>query len=43
LDDANQEESTRAIRETTTLLSRADEWITSLVPIRDGLIVAIRR
>lgn len=43
LDEANQEESTQSIRQTTELLARADEWITTLVPIRDGLIVAVKR
>jgi predicted O-methyltransferase YrrM len=42
-DETNQEESTRAIRETTGLLTGADQWISSLVPIRDGLIVALKR
>jgi predicted O-methyltransferase YrrM len=42
-DESNQEESTRAIREATGLLTNSGEWITSLVPIRDGLIVAIKR
>ncbi|MDT8304484.1 MAG: O-methyltransferase [Anaerolineae bacterium] len=43
LDEADTGEATEAIRETANLLATSDEWITSLVPIRDGLSVAIRR
>jgi predicted O-methyltransferase YrrM len=35
--------STSGIRETTKILSDSSQWITTLAPIRDGLIVAIRK
>jgi caffeoyl-CoA O-methyltransferase len=43
LDASNREPATEAIRETTRLLVQNDYWISSLVPIRDGLIVAYKR
>lgn len=43
LDASNREPSTAAIRQTTDMLTKSDEWIASLVPIRDGLIVAYKR
>lgn len=43
LDASNREPATEAIRETTSLLVQNDHWISSLVPIRDGLIVAYKR
>jgi caffeoyl-CoA O-methyltransferase len=33
---------TLAIRETTRLLTTGREWVTTMVPIRDGLMVAMR-
>lgn len=42
-DDENQEESTQAIREATTHIVNSDRWLGSLVPIRDGLLVAYLR
>lgn len=42
LDATDTEASTEAIRETTKHLTTSDEWTTSLVPIRDGLSVAVR-
>lgn len=33
---------TLAIRETTRLLTTGREWVTTMVPIRDGLIIAMR-
>ncbi len=35
--------ATRGVRELTQTLARDPAWITSLVPIRDGLLVAMRR
>lgn len=43
LDESNQDEATRAIRELTRRLVHSDRWVASLVPIRDGLTVAYRR
>ena len=43
LDDGNRESSTEAIRETTQRLTNSSDWVTSIVPIRDGLLVAYRR
>ena len=38
-DDASR--STSGVREFTTLITTSDRWISSLVPIRDGLMVAL--
>ncbi len=35
--------STKGVREVTELLTSGDDWIASLVPIRDGLIVAMKK
>jgi predicted O-methyltransferase YrrM len=42
-DPDDQTENTRGIREVTRLLTTSDEWISSLFPLRDGLIVAMKR
>lgn len=42
-DDNDHSESTSAIRETTRLLKEDAGWITTLAPIRDGLIVAYKK
>jgi predicted O-methyltransferase YrrM len=42
LDDRDQAESTTAIRELTRLLVSDDNWITTIVPIRDGLLLAYK-
>lgn len=42
-DERDQSPATTGIREFTRLIAGDDGWITSLVPIRDGLIVACRR
>ncbi|HSM55339.1 MAG TPA: O-methyltransferase [Candidatus Sulfomarinibacteraceae bacterium] len=39
-DESNEEESTQAIRETTRYIVNSDRWLGSVVPIRDGLLVA---
>ena len=41
-DDANQTATTRGVRELTRRLTAAPKWITSLLPVRDGLLVALR-
>lgn len=43
LDDEQRDESTQAIRETTRRIVNSDRWVGSLVPIRDGLLVAYLR
>lgn len=42
-DPDNDDASTEAIRETTYKLTSSPNWIVSLVPIRDGLLVAYRQ
>ena len=42
-DSREQDSSTQAIRETTHMLTNSPHWIASLIPIRDGLIVAFRQ
>jgi len=42
-DRADRSEATRGVRELTRRLAGDPNWITSLVPIRDGLLVAMRR
>lgn len=41
-DTADQAPATRGVRELTRRLTSEPGWITSLVPIRDGLLVALR-
>lgn len=41
-DESDRSDATRGVREFTRLITASDAWITSLVPIRDGLIVAMR-
>lgn len=42
-DPDNRDSSTEAIRETTRKLTSNPNWVVSLVPIRDGLLVAYRQ
>ena len=42
-DDSEQDASTKAIRETTRRLTNNQKWLASIVPIRDGLLVAFRQ
>ena len=42
LDPRDRERSTEAIRSMTRLLTTSPDWIASLVPIRDGLMVAYK-
>ena len=42
-DDSDRSAHTEGVREMTRLLTTSDRWAASLVPIRDGLIVARRR
>ena len=39
----DQDESTQGVREITQLLFESTEWIATLLPIRDGLIVAYKQ
>jgi len=41
-DDSDTSEPTQAIREFTRLVTRSPDWSATVVPIRDGLLVAIR-
>jgi caffeoyl-CoA O-methyltransferase len=43
LDPANQTPDTEGVREMTRLVTGDPAWTTSLVPLRDGLLVAERR
>lgn len=43
LTDKDQSPATQGIRKATELLGNSDEWESSLLPIRDGLIAAIKR
>jgi predicted O-methyltransferase YrrM len=36
-------ENTRGVREVTRLLTTGEQWISTLFPLRDGLIVAMKR
>lgn len=40
-DESDQSDATRGVREFTRMITGSDAWTTSLVPIRDGLIVAM--
>jgi len=42
-DESDTSEATEGIREFTRRITRSDNWIATLVPIRDGLIVAQKR
>ena len=42
-DEGEQAESTQAIRELTRLITGDEDWIATIAPIRDGLLVAYKR
>ncbi len=42
-DKNDQSPATTGIRRMTDLLAGSDEWITSLAPIRDGLMLAVKK
>ena len=42
LDPDDRQRETEAIRETTRMLTNSPDWISSIVPIRDGLLVSMR-
>lgn len=41
-DDADRTPATQGIRELTRLVSASPRWISSIVPVRDGLLFAVR-
>ena len=43
LDPADQSPDTEGVREVTRRVMQSDDWIASIVPIRDGVLVAYRR
>ena len=43
LDASDQTEDTAGVRAVTRRVMESDEWIASIVPIRDGVLVAYRR
>ena len=43
LDVADQTPDTEGVREVTRRVMQSDEWIASIVPIRDGVLVAYRK
>ena len=42
-DDADTSAATTGVREVTKMLSDSSQWISTLAPIRDGLIVAMKK
>lgn len=42
-DENDNSPATRGVREVTKLLTDSNQWISTLAPIRDGLIVAMRK
>lgn len=41
-DDKDQTDATKAIRETTGMVMNNDRWVASVMPMRDGLLVATK-
>ncbi len=42
-DEQDTSGATQGVREVTKLLTDSNQWITTLAPIRDGLIVAMKK
>ncbi len=42
LDGNDKDESTEGVRELTRILTTSPDWVSSLIPIRDGMLVAFR-
>ena len=42
LDENDKDESTEGVRELTRILTTDPDWVSSLIPIRDGMLVAFR-
>jgi caffeoyl-CoA O-methyltransferase len=43
LDPADRSADTDGVREMTRRIMEGDEWISSIVPIRDGVLVAYKQ
>ena len=43
VDSGDSSADTNGVRELTRLLTTSPDWITSVIPIRDGVVVALRR
>jgi predicted O-methyltransferase YrrM len=43
LDSSDRSPETEGVRELTRLMGKSDEWIWSIVPIRDGVLVGYKR
>jgi predicted O-methyltransferase YrrM len=43
LTDEDQSENTQGVRELTRLITTSPDWIASIVPIRDGVLVAYKK
>ena len=43
LDPANRDPATEGVRRFTRMVASSDRWIGSILPIRDGLLLAMRR
>lgn len=41
--DGDPDASTEGVRQVTRILAEGQEWVTTLIPVRDGLIVAYKR
>lgn len=41
-DDTDQSDATKAIREVTGMVMNNDRWVASVVPLRDGLLIATK-
>jgi hypothetical protein len=42
-DEKDTSKATTGVREVTKLLTDSNQWISTLAPIRDGLIVAMKK
>jgi caffeoyl-CoA O-methyltransferase len=42
-DEDDDERNVQGVREVTRMLTQEEDWISTLIPIRDGLIVAMKR
>lgn len=42
-DDSDRKSSTEGVRQVTRMLLGSHDWVTTLIPVRDGLIVAYRQ
>ena len=42
LEESDHSKATKGVRELTALVNTSSKWISSIVPIRDGLLIAYR-